>query len=422
MTARLQRWLPLAAVEVATLLSGAANGITVVALPWLVLEITGSATSTAAMAAVTAVPTMIAALLSGTLVDAVGRKRISVASDVASLVSVALIPILDTTLGLTYTMVVVLALAGAVFDPAGVGAREAMLPDVAARARLSLPRVNGIHEAIWGVAFLLGPGLGGLLIALVGPAGTFWAAAAMFAGSILTVAVIRIPGAGAPGPDEHLPGFWHATGEGLSFLWHDRLQRTMGLLLMALIAVYLPIEGVVLPYYFQQQDTPLALGGVLMVMSAGGIVGALGYGILARRAKTRSVFVWSLVATAASFVPFAFLPPLVLLLPLALLIGASFGPVQPVINVVMQVRTPPRLRGRVIGVLTAVAYAAGPFGYLLAGPLVDGIGTEATMLAFASMFVVLAVVALRLPVLHEADEIGPDTRPPLEEVPPPRPG
>ena len=53
-------------------------------------------------------------------------------------------------------------MAGAVFDPAGAGAREAMLPEAAESAGLSLPRANGIHEAIWGAAFLLGPGLGGL--------------------------------------------------------------------------------------------------------------------------------------------------------------------------------------------------------------------------------------------------------------------
>jgi MFS family permease len=415
-----RRWLPFAAIETATLLSGAANGVTVVALPWLVLDLTGSATATGGLAAAMAVPTMIAALLAGTLVDKLGRRRVSIGSDVLSLVSVALIPILDATIGLTYAIVVALAVAGAVFDPAGAGAREAMLPEAAEAAGLTLPRANGIHEAIWGGAFLLGPGLGGLLIALIGPAGTFWSAAAMFVGSILVIAVVPIPAAGRP--DQHaMGGFWSATAEGLLFIWHDRLQRAMGLLLMGMVAVYLPIEGVVLPVYFQEQDLPIGLGAVLMVMSAGGIIGALAYGGLARRFRTRSIFVGAMVATAVLFIPFALLPPLALMLPLALLIGAGFGPVQPTINVVMQTRTPPRLRGRVVGVLTATAYAAGPFGYIVAGPLVDLIGVSGTMLVAAAGFVILAVIGLLLPSLHAADEIGPDSRPPIEDLPPPRP-
>ena len=414
-------WMPFAAVETATLLSGAANGVTVVALPWLVLDLTGSATATGGLGAAMAVPTMVAALLAGTLVDRIGRRRVSVASDVLSLISVALIPLLDSALGLTYSIVVVLAVAGAVFDPAGAGAREAMLPEAAESAGLSLPRANGIHEAIWGAAFLLGPGLGGLLIALIGPAGTFWSAAGMFVGSILVIWLVPIPGAGRP-EGASQDGFWASTGEGLRFIWHDRLQRTMGLLLMGLVAVYLPIEGVLLPYYFQQQDTPLGLGAVLMAMSAGGIIGALAYGSLARRFTTRTVFVGAIAITAAVFIPFALLPPLAAMLPLALLIGAGFGPVQPAINVVMQTRTPPRLRGRVVGVLTATAYAAGPFGYLLAGPLVDLISLEGTMIACAGAFVALAALGLVLPSLREADEIAVGLRAPIEDVPPPRPG
>jgi MFS family permease len=416
-----RRWLPFAAIETATLLSGAANGVTVVALPWLVLELTGSATATGGLAAAMAVPTMIAALLAGTLVDKIGRRRVSIGSDVLSLLSVAMIPILDATIGLTYAIVVALAVAGAVFDPAGAGAREAMLPESAEQAGLTLPRANGIHEAIWGAAFLLGPGLGGLLIALIGPAGTFWSAAAMFVGSILVIAVIPIPASGRP-DQEAMGGFWSATAEGLLFIWRDRLQRAMGLLLMGLVAVYLPIEGVLLPVYFQQEDLPIGLGAVLMVMSGGGIIGALAYGGLARRYRTRTIFVGAMVITAVLFIPFAMLPPLAIMLPLALLIGAGFGPVQPTINVVMQTRTPPRLRGRVVGVLTATAYAAGPFGYIVAGPLVDLIGVDGTMLVAAASFVILAVIGLLLPSLRAADEIGPESRPPIEELPPPRPG
>lgn len=419
---RIQRWAPFLAVETATLLSGSANGVAVVALPWLIIDLTGSATAAGVMAAVTAIPTMVAALLSGTVVDFVGRKRVSIFSDVASLVAVALIPVLDATVGLSYGLVVVLAVAGAVFDPAGFGAREAMLPEAARHARLALPKANGYHEATFGAAFLLGPGLGGLLIAWVGPAGTFWAAAAMFAVSILAIAAVQIPGAARPSEHERPEGFWSGTAEGLRFIWDNRLLRTMALLIMALVAAYLPVEGVLLPYFFQQQGSPGSLGLAIMAMSAGGIVGALSYGRLAQRFTTRAIFVWSLLATALVFVPIALLPPLPLLLPLAFAVGMASGPINPVMNVVMQTRTPSRLRGRVVGVLTATAYAAGPIGYLLAGPLVDGIGVRAAMTAFALVFLIVALLGFTIPALREADRIQADPVPPVEEAPPPRPG
>ena len=72
-----------------------------------------------------------------------------------------------------------------------------MLPDAARASGLTLERANGIHEATWGVAFLVGPGVAGLLIALVGAVSTFWGTAACFGASAILLAVVRVPGLGA---------------------------------------------------------------------------------------------------------------------------------------------------------------------------------------------------------------------------------
>ncbi len=93
---------PFAALEAATALSGAANGVSMVAFPWLVLELTGSASSAAAVGAITLVPLLLTSLVSGTLVDILGRRRVSVVSDLLSLVSVAAIPILSALVGLSF--------------------------------------------------------------------------------------------------------------------------------------------------------------------------------------------------------------------------------------------------------------------------------------------------------------------------------
>lgn len=415
------RLLPFLAVEAATLLSGIGNGISMVALPWLVLELTGSATAAGTLAALTAIPTMAAALLSGTIVDVVGRRRVSITSDVLSLLAVAAIPVLDATVGLTFALILLAAVAGAIFDPAGMGAREAMVPESATHAGLSLPRANSIHEAVWGVAFLLGPGVGGLLIAWVGAAPTFWAAAAMFAVSVAVVSLVGIPGGGRPPEEDRPEGFWSGTGEGLAFIWADVPLRNISLLLMVLVAVYMPIEGVLLPYYFEGRGEPQALGLVLMLMSAGAIVGALAYGWLSGRFSQRGIFVWSMVLTSLAFLPIAVLPPLTVMLPFAVLFGFAYGPISPTINVAMQTRTPSRLRGRVIGVLTAVQYAAGPLGYLAAGPLVDRLGLGTAMIVMSLGLVVVAAAAIVTPGLRELDDHLEVERPLLDEAPPPRP-
>ena len=139
---------PLLFVEAATLTSGMGNGISLVALPWLILELTGQATAAGIVATAMAVPLVVSSVFSGTVVDLLGRRATSMASDLASALTAAAISVLDLTGGLTVPSVAALAALGAVFDPAGVTARESMLPDAALRAGLRLERANGVHEAV----------------------------------------------------------------------------------------------------------------------------------------------------------------------------------------------------------------------------------------------------------------------------------
>src|SRR5687768_2926120 len=67
------------------------------------------------------------------------------------------------------------------------------------------------------------------------------------------------------------------------------------------------------------------------------------------------------------------LPPLPLLVAAAAC-GLMYGSIQPVVNLAVQMRTPPGLRCRIIALLVAAEYAAGPVGYLVAGPAVDSFG------------------------------------------------
>ena len=101
-------------------------------------------------------------------------------------------------------------------------------------------------------------------------------------------------------------------------------------------------------------------------------------------------------------------PPLPVILLLCAVVGLVYGPIAPIYNYVMQTRAPQHLRGRVVGVMGSLAYAAGPLGLIVAGPLADAAGLHATFLALSLPMLVLGLVAVFLPALRELD------RPPEE--------
>jgi MFS family permease len=398
------RLAPIALVNLASLLSATGNGITIVAFPWLVLAQTGRATDAGIVAGAATLPLLLSSLFSGTVIDRFGRRRISLVSDALSGLSVAAIPIAAATVGLSVPIIAVLAAIGAVFDPAGIGARESMLPAAAKRAGWTLDRSNSVYEASFNMAYLIGPGVGGLLIATVGAVNTLWFTTGCFALSIVTIAALRLEGSGTPDVTTRPLSMWAGTLEGLKFVWRNRLLRTIAWVDMILVALYMPVEGVLYPAYFTDLGEPAQLGWVLAAMSVGGAIGALAYGALAARVSRYTLFMVAVVGLGACMVGLAFLPPLYVTLTLAFLIGLVFGPVGPIANYAMQTLSPEHMRGRVVGVMTSTAYAAGPLGYLLAGPLIDSLGIRTTFFALAIPVVVLSVICFALPALKQLDE------------------
>ena len=141
----------------------------------------GVAASLVAMAGT--LPLLASTIIAGTAVDYIGRRRVSMIADALSALSVAAVPVLALIFGVGAVNVAVLAglaALGAAFDPAGMTARESMLPEAAKRAGWTLDHANSVYEAVFNLAYIVGPGIGGLLITTLGGVNTMWVTAAMF--------------------------------------------------------------------------------------------------------------------------------------------------------------------------------------------------------------------------------------------------
>jgi H+ antiporter protein len=397
---------PLFVILFAALMAGAGNGISIVAFPWLVLQRNGSALDASIVAMAGTIPLLVATLIAGASVDYLGRKRVSMMSDALSALSVAAVPVLALTFGVHVVNVVVLACLaalGALFDPAGMTARETMLPEAATRAGWTLDHANSVYEAVFNLSYIVGPGVGGLLIATLGGVNTMWVTASAFVLSIIAISTLRLEGAGTPDANALPDGIWAGIVEGLHFVWNNKVLRTLAIVDLAATGLYMPMESVLFPKYFTDRNEPAQLGWVLMALSVGGLVGALGYAVLSKYMRRRTVMLTAVLTLGVAMTIIAFLPPLPLILVLCAIVGFVYGPIAPIYNYVMQTRAPQHLRGRVVGVMGSLAYAAGPLGLVLAGPLADAAGLHATFLALSLPMLLLGLVALFLPALRHLD-------------------
>lgn len=382
-------------LETANAVGGISNALVMVVVPWLILERTGSAATAGLAAALAGLPGIVIAPLVGVVVDRVGRRTVSVVADLFSAVSVGLFPVLDAFGLLGVPAILGLTLLGAAFDPAGYTARKALIPDVSDASGISRDTANGVHEGIFASGWVIGPMVGAFGIAAVGPVATMWLALAAFVVAALAVAVMRVPDAavGTGGPDDRpVTPVLASMRTGLRALLADRAVWGLTLAVAAVWLIYMPTESVLLPVHFEAAGAPTAFGLVLSALAAGGMVGAFGYGWLARRMGRHRIATVFILLAALSYAPIALLPAPVLMLVPAFLLGLAWGPLEPLLNSLVQDRFPADLHGRVYGVQLGIFYAAPPMGQLLGGVLVDRYGVQPVLVGVAAGLVAVAVV------------------------------
>ena len=383
--------------QVSNFASGLGNSIVMITIPWLILEETGSPAFAGLVAAVSAIPGLIISPIGGWLVDHVGRRAVSVGADLLSSLAVLAFPIVAFTYGLSSLSILLIAVVGAIFDPAGYTARKTLLADVAKASEIELDRLNGIHDGFMGISWILGPAVGAGLISTVGAINSFWVSAGLFVIAALAIVFLRVGNLGKDARDlAELNG--EVTNKsfkiGFQVLWNDKLLRTITLSVLILAAVYLPTETVVLPTYFEDLDNPAGLGIVISGLAAGSAIGSFGYGWISKRVSRKNLVRMTLIGTAVSILPMAFLPPLPVLILSGFALGLSWGPFNPLISTLIQQRVPADQQGRVFGVQTAVFYAAPPLGMILAGISVESLGVGTTYLILAAILSTTAILAL----------------------------
>jgi MFS family permease len=361
-----------------------------IALPWLALELTGTAASAGVLVALTSIPGLFFGPILGTLIDRIGRRISGYVSEALAALTILMIPIAHAFVEITIVLLVLLAVSRAVVSPAGVTARKSIIPDVAGPANLSLERANSIHEAVFATGFAIGPAVGALFIGLIGPFDVFIVVAIFSAISAIAMFLVRSPESRGDGVSE--------TGSLLrdTLLGAKTILKTPAVLLgmgfvMTLAMIYLPTEMVVLPAHFNKIDNAEGLGILISTMAGASVVGALLFEKLQVIFKYSTILKLGFIGLGSSVLLMSLLPPFWILLILGAVLGFSWGPLMPMLNTVIQRVVPENMRGRVFGIEMTI-WGAGPtLTAVGVGLAVDGVGVQPVYFFLASIVLVLAV-------------------------------
>ena len=378
-------------------LSSAGGEATTLALPLLVLALTGSPAQAGLVIALNKLAGLLLTLPAGALIDRVDRKRLMFGCDAVRALAVASIPVALVLGRLTVLQLDIFAVVTGACAACFSIANIACLPRVVPREQLGDAVAR--REASEGVVTLLGPPLGGALYA-ASRALPFAADAVSYAASLTGLALIRTPFQGErTAPRRSLI---HELREGIAWVWQQRLVRFMAAVYggFGLLFSGSPLCVIVLA---QQRGASPALIGV--IFGLGGVGGVLG-AVIAPSVRRRVPF--------GRLIPllhwgYALLWPLYALVPTPLLMGvveAATLTNDQVYDVTWpsyrMALIPDALQGRVTGALRLAPALTQPIGLLLTGVLIQRIGPSATLYALSAGIALLALAVTLNPVVRSA--------------------
>jgi MFS family permease len=399
-----RRRVPILALLAANAVSETGNVLAFVAIPWFVLQTTGSAVKTGLTGAVFLLAAVMAGVVGGPVVDRLGFKRASIVADLVGAVTVALVPLLYHTVGLLFWQLLVLVFLGGFLDAPGHTARQSLVPDLAGRARMGIERANSVFQGVQFASLLLGPPLAGLLITLFAPSNVLWIDAATFVFSAALVAAF-VPAQRPEARARDAGRYLAELAEGVAFIRRDRLVVWMFGLGVVANSLAVPLVAVVLPFFAREAygsavDLGLMLGG----FGGGALAGTSLYAIFGGRLPRRATLVTAISLLGVPFWILVATPPLGVAIGALFVAGLALGPPNPLTYSVLQERTPPRMLGRVLGAGVSLSMVGAPVGMVICGLALENLGLRPTLVGISACYLAAGLLALLSSALHELDK------------------
>jgi MFS family permease len=393
--------------------------MTFVALPWLALVTTGSATRTGVVAFAEMLPYVLASAVGGPLVDRIGARRTSIKADIASVVVVGAVPLLYHTTGLSFGVLVALVAVAGTARGLGDTGKRVLFPRAVADAKVAMTRATSVHDGLGRAATLIGAPLAGLLIAATDAPTVLIADAVTFGIAAALVASLVRPSAAAVDAvmveTDAKQSYLDQLKDGVAFVRKDHL--VLGIVLMLFVTNLLDqaFATVFVPVWARDVfGSPLGLGICAASFATGAVMGNLVYAVLATRLPRYLTFaVGFVIGGAPRFLTLAFNTPLWTIIAVGFAAGLGLAAVNPILGAVSYERIPQHLIARVMGLSVALSWAGIPLGSLLGGLATDHLGIRWALLLGASGYLAATLLPFTSRVWREMD--SPPAQPHTED-------
>ena len=371
--------------------------ITRVATSWLVYRLTGSELLLGVVGFCGQIPTMLVAPFAGVLVDRWNRHRLLVITQILSMLQTLALAVLTLHGTITVTWLLALQVVQGLINAFDTPARQAFVVEMV-EDRADLPNAIALNSTMVNGSRIIGPSIGGVLIAAFGEGWCFMVDALSYVFVVASLLMMRVEPAGPRVEARVLTELRH----GFDYVRGSLPIRT-ALIVLAVVSTMAMPYSVLMPAFVAESlhGGPGTLGLLMTASGAGALAGGLYLAARKSVVGLGRVVMFATLWFGCGLIGFAFATTKWLAMAALPIVGAGFVVQMAATNTVLQTLVDDKLRGRVMAFYTMAFFGTAPIGSLVAGVAADRFGARTTI-AISGLACVAAGawLASRLPALR----------------------
>jgi MFS family permease len=369
-----------------------------VAQGWVVYQLTGSKLALGMITFAGSIPSLFLLLPAGALADRMSKRRLLLIAQTAMMLLAFALAILTAAKSLQVWQVAVVAVMLGIANSFDAPARQALVVDLV-EDRRDMQNAIALNATMFNLARVVGPAVGGLILAALGAAWCFGLNGLSFLAVIIALASLRLPQAVK---QTHAVRMLPQIVDGLRYVWGNKPVRAI-IALLGVSTLFSFSYAVLMPAFAVDvlQVGETGLGLLNAAIGVGALIAALTVASLSHSRYK----VWQLVVGCLLFplalIGFALSRSFPLALAFLVLVGFAFISQNATSNTLVQAIVPDELRGRVMSVYALLFFGTIPFGSLLAGAVAQAFSPTIAVVAGAlvtlafTLFIFLAVPSVR---------------------------
>ncbi len=383
--------------------SALGDGMSFVALVWLILERGGDAAAVGWLAAAYTAPVVVGGLVAGVILDRFDRRRVLAADNLIRGVAIGSVPV-AAALGVLGTpqLFVVAAVYGLLYMTSVAGI-PSMIPALVDGDELTT--ANAMESISYGIAGLVGPAMAGVVIAIFSAPVALAIDAVTYAVFVVCLLAMR---RAAPDPDDATTGGAPATAAPRPGGLGPALRFVLGApAIVAITVMYMGLNlsggifTVLAPVYARDVlgGDATTYGALLSALTAGSLVGLIGVGAIRWRWPLGRSIAAATLATGVALGLLLARPGFGATLAILAISGVLESSLTPWAQTIRMRLIPPEMRGRVFALLRTLMQSTTPLGAILGGILLAGGDPIPAIAVAAALVAIPGAIGLRLPAL-----------------------